>query len=400
MPHVLTLTTLYPSAARPRHGIFVEERLRHLVAGGSVTASVLAPVPWFPSANARFGAYAAFARTPRAEMRHGLEVRHPRYVVIPKLGMSVAPLLLALALLPEVRAARRRNPELALIDSHFLYPDGVAACLVGGWLGLPVLMTARGSDVNLYSRYAVPRAWIRWAIARAARVVTVSEALRRSVLGLGGEPGKVVTLRNGVDLDRFRPGDRTAARSRLGISGPMLLSVGNLLEIKGHHLVIEAMAALPGVTAVIAGDGPLRARLATLAREHGVGDRVRLLGNVPQAELVELYNAADVLVLASSREGMPNVVLESLACGTPVIATAVGGIPELLDAPEAGRLLGERTASALVDAVAGLFAAPPDRARVAAHGARFSWEPVITKLAAEIAAVAGGDDGVKPPGLR
>lgn len=380
MPHILTLTGLYPSAARPRHGIFVEERLRQLVAGGDITATVLAPVPWFPFTDNRFGKYAELARTPVTEQRHGLEVRYPRYLSIPKIGMSVAPFLLALALLPHVRRLRRQHPDLALIDSHFLYPDGVAACLLGRLLGIPVLMTARGSDVNLYPQYAVPRALIRWAVKRAARVITVSDALRDALLALGADPGKVLTLRNGVDLQRFHPMDRTAARSRLGLSGLTLLSVGNLLELKGHHLLIEALPLLPGVTALIAGEGPMRASLERLARERGVAGRVRLLGNMPQDELIDCYNAADILVLASSREGMPNVVLESLACGLPVIATAVGGIPELLDSEDAGCLLTERSAAAIAEAVRALEASPPDRAKVAAHGARFGWEPTIDGL--------------------
>lgn len=380
MPHILTLTGLYPSTARPRHGIFVEERLRHLVAASGITASVVAPVPWFPFTSRRFGEYADFARTPRTDIRHGLEVRYPRYLAIPKVGMSLAPFLMALALLPVVRRLRRQHPDLALIDSHFLYPDGVAACLLGRWLRIPVLMTARGSDVNLYPKYAVPRALIRWAVRNAARVVTVSDALRDGLLALAADPAKVVTLRNGVDLQRFRPGDRQAARSRLGLTGPTALSVGNLLELKGHHLLIEALPQLPGVTAVIAGEGPMRTALEHLARERGVADRVRLPGNLPQDELIGCYNAADMLVLASSREGMPNVVLESLACGTPVVATAVGGIPELIESDESGRLLAERSAAAIAGAVKGLLASPPDRVRVAAQGARFSWDPTIEQL--------------------
>lgn len=380
MPHILTLTGLFPSAARPRHGIFVEERLRHLVAAGDITATVLAPVPWFPFTSRRFGEYADFARTPRREVRHGTEVHYPRYPVIPKAGMNLAPFLMALALLPHVRRLRRQHPDLALIDSHFLYPDGVAACLLGRWLGLPVLMTARGSDVNLYPEYAVPRALIRWAVGTAARVVTVSEALRNRLLALGANPARLITLRNGVDLQRFRPGDRAAARSRLGLTGPTVLSVGNLLELKGHHLLIEALPDLPGVTALIAGEGPLRASLERLARDRGVADRVRLPGNLPQEELIACYNAADLLLLASSREGMPNVVLESLACGTPVVATPVGGIPELIDTEASGRLLPERSAAAIAATVRALLAAPPDRDRVAAQGARFSWVPTIEGL--------------------
>ena len=390
MPHILTLSSLYPSSARPRHGIFVEERLRHLVADGEVTATVVAPVPWFPFSSPRFGAYAELARTPATEQRHGLEVLYPRYLSIPKIGMSLAPFLLALALLPLVRRLKRARPDLALIDSHFLYPDGVAACLVGRLLGLPVLMTARGSDVNLYPRYRVPRWLLRWAVGRAAQVITVSAALRNALLALGADPAKVVTLRNGVDRQRFRPLDRIPLRSRLELTGMTVISVGNLLELKGHHLLIEALPLLPGVTVLIAGEGPMRASLERLARDRGVADRVRLLGNLPQDELIACYNAADVLVLASSREGLPNVVLESLACGTPVIATPVGGIPELIDSEDAGYLLAERSAVAIATAVRAIAARPRDRLKVAAQAARFGWEPTIGALRRIIRETAAG----------
>ena len=380
MPHILTLTGLYPSSARPRHGLFVEERLHHLLGTGGITVTVFAPVPWFPFTSKYFGEYARLARTPRTGIRRDVEVRYPRYLSIPKIGMSLAPFLLALALLPKVRRLQKQQPNLALIDSHFLYPDGVAACLLGRWLGLPVLMTARGSDVNLYPQFAVPRALIRWAVRNSVRVIAVSEALRDALLALGVEPAKVITLRNGVDRQRFRPLDRNELRSRLGYAGTTLLSVGNLLELKGHHLVIEALANLPDVSLVIAGEGPLRNSLETLARQQGVVDRVRFVGTVAQDELVAHYNAADALVLASSREGMPNVVLESLACGTPVIATAVGGVPELLDTERVGRLVRQRSAAGIADAVRSLQARPADRLEVAAHGARFGWEPTVTRL--------------------
>lgn len=381
MPRIVTLSGLYPSSARPRHGIFVEERLRHLVEDGSVSATVVAPVPWFPFTSRRFGSYATLAKTPVVDRRHGIEIRYPRYLSIPKIGMSLAPLLLALGLLKPLQRLRHEQPDLALIDSHFLYPDGVAACLAGRILKIPVLMTARGSDVNLYRRWWIPRIWLRWAVRQSAGVITVSEALRDTLLALGADPGKVITLRNGVDLERFKPLDRSACRTRLHVDGFTLLSVGNLLPVKGHELVIDALPGLPDTTLLIAGDGPLRAALERQARNLDVAQRVRFLGNLDQAELIEAYNAADALVLASSREGMPNVVLESLACGTPVIATAVGGTPELLDDPVAGRLLGERSAGAIVAAVQALRQSPPDRGQVRGYSLKFSWKPTITGLA-------------------
>src|SRR5690625_2188722 len=157
-------------------------------------------------------------------------------------------------------------------------------------------------------------------------------------MALNVPAGRVTTLRNGVDLHRVRPLDRTSLRKKLGFEGALLLSVGHLTALKGHDLVIQALQSLPGVTLVVIGDGPLKTSLLRLDERIGVAGRVRFCGGMSQDSLVGYYNAADILVLASSREGMPNVVLESLACGTPVVATDVGGIPEVVVAPAAGRI--------------------------------------------------------------
>ena len=256
----------------------------------------------------------------------------------------------------------------------------VVATLIARWLQVPVFMTARGSDVTLYTQYAIPRTLIRWACRACTRVITVSASLKRSLRDIGVEDSKVVVLRNGVDLERFRPLDRRAAKKALGIDGPLILSVGNLVELKGHHLVVEAMAELGNVQLIILGEGPEKPALMRLVRERGLAGRVRLLGNVPQDELVTYYNAADALVLASSREGMPNVVLECLACGTPAIATAVGGIPELMDSPAAGYLIHERSAAAIVEAYGRLTARRWDHAATRKHAEQFGWAETVKGL--------------------
>jgi len=201
-----------------------------------------------------------------------------------------------------------------------------------------------------------------------------------------------------VDLARFAVRDRRDARRRLDLpeAGVLLLAVGNLLELKGHHLMIEALAGIDGATLLILGEGPRRQALAALASRLGLETRVRLPGIVAQDVLVDYYAAADVTLLASSREGMPNVVLESLACGTPVVATAVGGVPDVVDAPAAGRLVAERTAGALRAAIDECLAAPAERAATRRHAERFAWGPVVERQIATLRAVAGAGtiDGV------
>lgn len=369
---LLTFSTLYPHAGRPTHGIFVETRLRQLVASGQVESKVVAPVPWFPLRHSAFGDYALHARAPAGERRHGIDVLHPRYPLIPKIGMTLAPALLVQSVKPTIRRLLERY-DFDAIDAHYLYPDGVAAAILGRCFGKPVVMTARGTDVTLIPRYRLPRAMILWAARSAAAIITVSRSLKDGLADLGLPPERVTVLRNGVDADFFRPPDRETARARLGMRNTTLLSVGHLIERKAHHLAVGALALLPDAHLVLIGDGPELGALRALAQRAGVAHRIRFLPAMSQESLREYYGAADALVLASSREGWANVLLESMACGTPVIASNVGGASELVTAPEAGVLFEERTAQGLATAVRRLLSAYPDRAATRRHAEQFSW---------------------------
>ena len=365
---ILTFSTLFPNSAKPGHGIFVETRLRHLVASGRVESRVVAPVPWFPSRHPRFGAWATWASVPRREQRFGIEVAHPRYPVLPKVGMNVAPVFLAQTVKPAIGRLIDEGFDFDLIDAHYFYPDGVAAAMLGRYFNKPVVITARGSDITLLPRYRLPRRMIQWAAGRAAAIITVCNALRDEVIALGVDPARVVSLRNGVDLDLFRPTERTPGQPFT------LVTVGHLVPVKGQELIIGALPMLPGVRLVVAGDGPRRGMLEALASELGVAERVSFLGAVPQSQLRAHYGAADAMVLASSREGWANVLLESMACGTPVVASRVWGTPEVVAAPEAGILMAERSPQGVADAVDALRANYPDRAATRRYAERFSWD--------------------------
>ena len=374
-PRLLTFSTLFPHAARPNHGIFVENRLRHLLASGQASSTVLAPVPWFPSRWQGFGDWALNAAAPAAELRHGISIHHPRFPVIPKLGMAAAPWLLYRAMLPRLARLLASGQRFDLIDAHYIYPDGVAATWLGRRFGLPVVMTARGTDVNLIPRYRRPRRMIETAIRDAAALIAVSAALKAALVELGAPEDKVTVLRNGVETELFHPPeDRASARAALGLTGPTLISVGALIERKGHHRTIEAMLRLPGFTLMIVGEGPERPRLAGLIAQCDLGQRVRLLGTRPHRALPQLYGAADASVLASSREGWANVLLESMACGTPVIAADIWGNPEVVRAPAAGLIYQPNTPDAIAAAVVQLFAALPERAATRAYAEPFSWD--------------------------
>ena len=371
---ILTFTTLYPSQVRPQHGIFVETRLRKLVESGVVGARVVAPCPWFPLASRWFGRYSLFARQPREEIRYGLHVYYPRYPQLPKIGMSVAPLAIFAALLPVLRRQLRGGRDFDLIDAHYFYPDGVAAVLLGRALGRPVVVTACGSDLNVIAEYAAPRRWIHWSARRADGLVAVSRGLKRRLVALGGVEERVRVLRNGVDLALFRPADRDVARRALCLTRPTLLAVGNLVGLKRHRMMVEALVGLPGVDLVIVGEGPERTAIEKLARERQVADRVRLLGHLPQERLPDVYSAADLLLLVSTHEGWPNVLLESMACGTPVIVPDIDGIADIVGAPEAGRIIQEPTPDRLATAVCDLLAAAAARAETRSYAERFDWQ--------------------------
>ncbi|HEY8507087.1 MAG TPA: glycosyltransferase [Steroidobacteraceae bacterium] len=374
MIRLLTFTNLYPSEAAPRHGIFVEQRLRRLVETGRVQASVVVPVPHRPGTRGEC--------RPEPPERHGIAVRYCRFPFIRGITTVMHPRLMARCVRGAVEQLREERGDFDLIDAHFLYPDGVGAIHLGRWLNRPVVLTARGSDVNVALRERIAGRSIRWAARRAAALIAVSSALRDSMIAQGLPAERITVVRNGVDLNLFKPGDRAALRNRFGFTGPTLLSVGNLVPEKGHELTLAALARLPDTRLVLIGSGPQEESLRKLADEHGVASRVTWMRPLPQSSLAEYYSAADLTVLSSLREGMPNVLLESLACGTRVVATAVGGAPEIVTDPVAGTLLHTRSADALAQVCAGLLAHPVPPCEVRRFAERFGWhEPVAAQLA-------------------
>lgn len=376
----LLFSTLYPSSARPVHGIFVETRLRELLSTGAVETKVLAPVPWFPSTHARWGEYARMSATPAREVRNGIDVLHPRYVVLPKVGMSLAPLLLAAASIGPLRRLMREGWDFDVLDAHYFYPDGVAAVLLARWVNKPLTITARGTDLNLIPQHALPRRMIHWAARRADASIGVCSALVDVLREWNIEPSRLHVMRNGVDLRRFHPVPQAQARQQIGLDGsPLLLSVGHLIERKGHHLVIDALQVLsathPGARLAIVGAGEERERLERRAYDRGVQDRVTFAGALPNNELATWYSAADALVLASSREGWANVLLEAMACGTPVVASDIWGTPEVVAPESGGKLVASMDGSAFARAISELLSSPPDCGDVRRYAERFGWEP-------------------------
>ena len=388
---ILVFSSLYPNAAMPQLGLFVHRRVE-AVARAGVQVRVVAPVPYFPRAmpSVRWRAY---AQVPDRERLGKIAVSHPRYLHAPGPGMYVQAWSMARAALPHLRALRAEF-DFQMIDAHYVYPDGVAAVQLARALGVPCVLTARGSDINLLPQHRGVRQQIMRALGQADAVVAVSGALADTMRALGAPNERLHVVPNGIDRDMFHYGEPTAARERLRVFSDekMLLSVGNLHELKGHALIIDAVARLRerGIRTRyhIIGAGEEQSRLEARIAALRVDDCVVLEGPLPNERLRAWYQAASLFVLASSREGWPNVLNEALACGCPVVGTKVGGIPEIIRHGENGLLM-ERSPEAIADTIADALARDWDRRALAAVAARTSWSDVADRLVQIFATVTG-----------
>lgn len=375
----LVFTTLYPNAIMPTHGVFVENRLRAFLNTHDADVKVVAPVPWFPFAHSAFGKYAKWAQVPRKETRHGIEIYHPRYFIVPKVGMDAAPSALANCVEKTVLELRSSGWDFDFIDAHYFYPDGIAAADLAVKLDKPLVITARGTDINLIPKYARPRKKVVQAAFQSDAIITVSENLKNGLTDLGVPDRKITTLRNGVDLETFCPMDRDLIRRELNIDGPVIASVGHLIERKGHNVVIGALKSIPNATLLIAGSGEKRNTLEKQVRSLGLSDRVRFLGALAHEDLPIIYNAADVLALASSREGWPNVLLEAMACGTPCVSTfAAGG--EVIRDLSAGKIAEGRDSVSFATTINEVLSDPRDRHATRRYAEDHSWVDTVDRM--------------------
>ncbi len=404
---VLVFTSLYPNNIWPLHGVFVKERMTHVARREGCEVRVIAPIPYFPPLKVSWRW--RYSQVYREHEIEGVRVYHPRYFMIPKVSMALQGLLMFLCVFGFARRLRREF-EFDLIDTHYVYPDGFAAALLGWALNKPVVASARGSDINLYSQFATIRRLLQFVLRRAARVIAVSTALKQAMVNLGVDADKILVVPNAVDKIKFFPVPKHEARRKLGLpEGKVVLSVGHLVPVKGFEVLIEAftmlVARLPNekLHLVLVGDGILREKLERMVSQAGLRDRVRLCGDVAHEQLAAWYSAADVFCLASRREGWPNVLLESLACGTPVVATRVGGVPEIITSSEVGLLSGA-SHSEVAETLAAALARSWNPEHILRHAEGYTWFTVAKTLcdvfqSVIIEATASRSPGA-PPGKR
>ena len=380
---ILTFTSLFPNGLDPTYGIFIYQRALHLAGRPGNEVTVVSPVPYFPR----------WLKTKRWQMANKLPawesvgkftVFHPRYLLVPKISMPVHALSMFLGVLPRCRALHKQA-KFDCIDAHFVYPDGLAATLLGKALGIPVVVSARGTDINLFPSFRLIRPMIRWTLRESGAVIAVSGALKEKMVEIGCAAEKIHVIPNGVDATRFQQISKKEARVRLKLPehGLILLSVGSLIPLKGHDLLIRAVQSVNREYAelqlYILGEGTFRGQLESLVTQLGMGDRVKLVGKRPNEELPTWFSAVDISCLASEREGWPNVVTESLACGTPVVGTRVGGIPEILHAPELGVIV-ERTVEGIASGIEQALSQHWNHEAISRETRERTW----TKVAAEV----------------
>ena len=375
---VLVFTGLFPNNVWPNHGIFIQQRMAHVAKLPQCDVRVVTPVPYYPPIP--IGWRSAYRNIVKQQEIEGLRVDYPRYFMIPKIGMALQGILLFLSLLPFVVRLKKEFP-FEIIDAHYLYPDGFAAILLGWWVNVPVVVSARGSDLNVFEGFPVIRRMLEWTLGRANAVITVSQALKVVALRLGVTSEKVSVIPNGVDSSKFFPLDKEEARSKIGLSlekRKIVVSVGHLTPNKGFDLLIKTIGELAEKSneipplLVIVGGGIYTQVLEALVQRLRLESSVYLVGAVPHDQLLWYYNAADLVCLMSEKEGWPNVVLEALACGRPVLASRAGGIPEILTSSQVGNLV-DRNVSQLALCMEAALNQKWDVSEIVGHAQRFSW---------------------------
>ncbi|WP_029000202.1 glycosyltransferase [Azohydromonas australica] len=386
-PHVVVLSSLFPSSVQPGAGLFVRERMFRV--GQRLPLSVVAPVPWFPLQGLVRRWRPAFRPgAPRHELQSGLDVWFPPFPSVPGMLKRFDGLCMALGAWPRLRALKAAG-RLDLIDAHFGYPDGYAAVLLGRWLRVPVTITLRGSEAR-HACDPVLAPLLARALRDATQVFAVSESLRQVAIGLGTPADKVQVVGNGVDLRRFSPIARAQARRALGVpeGGPVLVSVGGLVERKGFHRVIELLPRLrqrfPDLRYLVVGgpspEGDMSAALREQVAALGLEAAVHFLGPLPPDRIREPLSAADVFVLATRNEGWANVFLEAMACGLPVVTTDVGGNAEVVCRQELGTVVPFGDAQALGGALEDALTRRWDSQAIMAYAQANTWDRRVDTL--------------------
>ena len=373
---ILSFSYCFPNLSNPAWGMFVFQRLAAL--GRQEELQVCSPVPWFPLLAGKHD------KNSLEESWQGLVVQRPTFFYIPGILKNLDAHFYARGLRHWLKElCRSWKPDV--LDAHFVWPDGVGVAALAREMDIPYVITLRG---KLYECLKVSSQTQQCteALRGASAVISVSNKLADEARKMGVSEDHLFVIPNGVDKEVFYPREKTECRQALGlpVKDRLLVTVAHLGHRKGHHEVIQALAGLPDdVRLVIVGgaaQGGTPEKLKAVAREVGVEDRLILTGPQPYEKIPLYFSAADASVLASYREGCPNVVLESLACGTPVVASDVGAVPDILPVPDVGRIVPLQTVEPLREALADLLNRSWDVAEVVQDSRVPGWDRVAQEV--------------------
>lgn len=374
MLRIAVLTRYFPSSGEPWQGRSAYQTVRVLAEQAAV--EVFYPHPAYPA-----------WLTPRTRLYRSLDasfsppdvhVGYYNFHALPLVSRPMNGLFAARSLLRPIRAFQ---PDL--IFSIFLYPDSFAAVRIGKELGVPVVAMGIGSDIHSI-RDPISAMFTRKVLRDADFLVTVSEDLRQKAIAMGASPQRSRAVINGCDLSAFHPMDRTAARRALNLTpeAPTVVYIGRMDMRKGLRELVEAAASLhgrrPDLKVYLVGEGADRPEVRSTIKANNASSYVHELPACAPDEVATWMAAADLVTLPSYMEGCPNVVLEALACGRPVVASRVGGIPEIMS-NACGRLIQPRDSAALAQALDEVLAQAWDAAEISSHWGR-SWNTVAKEL--------------------
>lgn len=331
---LLLISNLFPNPKEPLRGIFVYNIAQELRKKCKLV--VISPLPWVPIFLRKRGKYRKFALVPKEFEIEGIKVFSPKYLALPKLGV-IHPFFMAFSILPLLRRLKKQN-KIDVVNTHCIYPDGVAVSLLSRFMKLPLVLSALGTDINCYSKYRIRRMEIKKALQWSDKITTVSEALKEVILRLGIKENKISVIRNGVDSANYKAKEKDKCRKTLEMNNyaKIILFVGRLVEVKGLNYLIEAMGLInqeneKDTILYIIGEGDDLKYYQQKVTKLKLDDCVLFVGTKSRKEMPTWYGACDLLCLPSIEEGCPNVILEALASGRPVVASKVGGVPELIN---------------------------------------------------------------------
>jgi teichuronic acid biosynthesis glycosyltransferase TuaC len=345
---------MFPTPEARTEGVFIIEQMKALRKLG-IEMKAIAPTPWAPRMLNFLPNIRKYICIPKSAKVEGIRVTYPRFIAFPGARFRCLYGVFCYLACRHVVRKHVREGRIDLIHAHTIMPDGFAALLLGDEFNIPVVCTVHGSDISIYPHESRAMLLVtKWALRRINHLIAVSEDLGKKVNVLIGSR-EVRVIRNGADEELFRANAKWAARTLLNLpaKAKIVLFIGNLLRVKGPEYLLQAVSHLGSSNFLlyIVGDGMLRDNLRAQAEQLGISARCVFVGTRPHEEIASWLSAADCLVLSSISEGFPTIIAEAMMCGVPVVATAVGGIPEVVKHGSTGLLVQPRDPLSLGEAI-------------------------------------------------